>query len=100
MEPDSPILPGAAGSLPASSPSRKGVKRLFAAGDHLLADRLDAGLFGIGAQGRDAGVVASGGCAVRLRTRYQRRPMWARPARGARGCRCGGPGVSPGQRLT
>ena len=38
MEPDS-ILPAAAGSLPASSPSRKGVERRFEAGDHLLADQ-------------------------------------------------------------
>ena len=29
MEPDSPIPPAAAGSLPASSPSGKGVKRCF-----------------------------------------------------------------------
>ena len=54
MEPDSPIPPAAAGSLPSSSPSRKGVERRFEAADRLLADRLAAGLFGIAAQGLDA----------------------------------------------
>ena len=54
MEPDSPILPAAAGSLPASSPSRKGVARRFQAAENPFADRLAAGLSGIAAQGRDA----------------------------------------------
>ena len=50
MEPDSPMLPAAAGSPPASSPSRKGVERRFDSADDPFADRLAAGLFGIAAQ--------------------------------------------------
>ena len=54
MGPDSPILPAAAGSLPASSPSRKGVERRSEAAADPFADRLAVGLFGIADQGRDA----------------------------------------------
>ena len=54
MEPDSPILPAAAGSLPASSPSRKGVERRSEAAEDPLAGRLAVELSGIADQGRDA----------------------------------------------
>jgi len=56
MEPDSPIPPAAAGSLPANSPSRKGVKSRFEALEDPLPDHLAVGLSGIGGQGRDAPV--------------------------------------------
>ena len=49
-----PIHPSAAGSLPASSPYRKGAERRFEAAADLLADRLAVGPFGLAAQGRDA----------------------------------------------
>ncbi|MCY3597596.1 MAG: hypothetical protein OXG71_09225 [Rhodospirillales bacterium] len=42
-----PILPSAAGSLPASSPYRKGAERRFEEEADLLADRLAVGLFGV-----------------------------------------------------
>ena len=58
MEPDSPILPSAAGSLPASSPSKKGVERRFEAEEDVLADRLAVGLSGLADQDRDAPVPA------------------------------------------
>ncbi len=44
MEPDSPIPPAAAGSLPANSPSRKGVERRFEALEDPLPDHLAVGL--------------------------------------------------------
>ncbi len=58
MEPDSPIPPAAAGSLPANSPSRKGVERRFEALEDPLPDHLAVGLSGIGGQDRDAPVPA------------------------------------------
>ena len=53
-----PIRLSAAGSLPANSPSRKGVKRRFDAAEDVLADRLAVGLSGIADQDRDAPVPA------------------------------------------
>ncbi len=53
-----PILPSAAGSLPANSPSRKGVERRFDAAEDVLADRLAARLSGLAGQDRDAPVPA------------------------------------------
>ena len=53
MEPDNPILSAATGSLPASSPSRKGVERRYKAEADRVADRLTGGLLGIAAQVRD-----------------------------------------------
>ncbi len=47
MEPDSPILSVAAGSLPASSPYRKGAERRFEETADLLADRLAVVLFDV-----------------------------------------------------
>ena len=58
MEPDSPIPPAAAGSLPANSPSRKGVKSRFEALEDPLPDHLAVGLSGIADQGRDGPVPA------------------------------------------
>ncbi len=58
MEPDSPIPPAAAGSLPANSPSRKGVESHFEALEDPLPDHLAVGLSGIADQGRDAPVPA------------------------------------------
>ena len=88
-----PIVPSASGSLPASSPSRKGVEHRFEAAEDPFADRLAARLFGIAAQGRDA-VVAG---------RQPRRPApdalpgadhAGRPPWAAR-MSCGGPGDTP-----
>ena len=53
-----PIPPAATGSLPASSPSRKGVERRFEAAADVWADRLAVGLPGIADQDRDAPVPA------------------------------------------
>ena len=58
MEPDSPIPPAAAGSLPANSPSRKGVERRFEALEDPLPDHLAVGLSGIAGQDPDAPVPA------------------------------------------
>ncbi len=58
MEPDSPIPPAAAGSLPANSPSRKGVESRFEALEDSLPDHLAVGQSGIADQGRDAPVPA------------------------------------------
>ena len=58
MEPDSPIPPAAAGSLPVNSPSRKGVERRFEALEDPLLDHLAVGLSDIADQGRDAPVPA------------------------------------------
>ena len=70
MVPDSPILPAAAGSLPASSPFRKGVERRFEAGEDP--------------------------CAVRLQTRFRGRTM-SGGLPGSRGPCAGVRGMSPGQ---
>jgi len=53
-----PHPPAATGSLPANSPSRKGVERRFEAAEDVLADHLAAGLSGIAGQDRDAPVPA------------------------------------------
>ncbi len=53
-----PILPSAAGSLPANSPSRKGVERRFEAVGGPLPHHPAAGLSGIGGQDRDAPIPA------------------------------------------
>ena len=89
-----PIVPSASGSLPASSPSRKGVERRFEAAEDPFADRLAARLFGIAAQGRDAVVAGR----QPLRTRFRVRTMPG-GLPGPRGCRAGVRGIPPGQRF-
>ncbi len=48
-----PIRPSAARSLPANSPSRKGVERRFEALEDPLSDHLAVGLVGIAERDRD-----------------------------------------------
>ncbi len=55
-----PHPPVRCGSLPASSPSRKGVERRVGAAEDPFADLLDVGLVGVAAQGRDAAVPGLG----------------------------------------
>ena len=93
-----PSSPPLRGSLPASSPSRKGVERRFKAVGDPFADRLATGLSDIAAQGWDAVIAGrqppSGSGRV-----FGDGPCRAAPC-GARNVVAGVRGKPPGQRFS
>ena len=83
-----------------SDPSGKGIERRFEAAEDPFADRLAAGLLGIAAQGRAAGVAGGSRARPAPGPTFRGRAMsdgllWWRAE-----VSFGGPGASPGQRFS